>query len=168
MKTIENKWWSNLIAQCRDSGVLFDTELLLLICVGLYDKLKIAKFKKVNKYDIEDYDALMKVLSNTNKIFVSPQILAELSNHLDMIHEENVYYSSMELLKQELEIYIEKDILIQEEYFPKIGFTDMSLMKICEKKNCVLFTADFRLSKICQHRGFQVVNYNEIRGMRWF
>ena len=156
--------------KCKRNGILLDTELLLVLTVGLLDPHRIPRFKKTQKYVIDDYQYLQRLASQFSPLYVSPQILAELSNHADMLGAYLVtqfYKNSFELLRSQFEVYVSKDDMLTELMLADFGFTDTSLYKLCVAKNCVLFTADRKLAGKMTSRGVAVVDYNVIKTKLW-
>ena len=161
----------DIISNCTRCGILLDTELLLLLCVGLFDPAMVERHKKANKYTLDDFERIDYIVGKFNPLYVSPQILAEFSNHSDRLGSKVIreFYKSIEkILKEQFEVYIPKDVIIEEDYLPALGFADVSILKICEEKRCVLFTADWQLEGICRAKGLEVVNFNHILGTKWF
>lgn len=166
-----NSYLDIISQKCYRNGLLFDTELLLVYCVGLYDIHRLGRFKKTQNYRPEDFEFLGHMITHFNPVYVSPQILAELSNHSDMLPSEFItdYYSSiLDFLKGQLELYIPKNDIMDQLYFSELGFADSSIIKICLEKDCVLFTSDWKLTSFVRTRGIMAVNYNEIRTDLWF
>ena len=62
--------------------IILDTNLLLLLVVGLTDPALIGKHKRTRSFEVTDYDLLVNVLSGYNEIVVTPHILTETSNLL--------------------------------------------------------------------------------------
>ncbi len=164
-------YWENIVAKCKRKGILLDTELLLLLCVGIYKTQLVEKIKITNKYSVDDFNTVANIVAQFSPLYVSPQVLAEFSNHSDRLGNNVMreFYSSIgKILKDQLEVHIPKDVIIDENYLPVLGFTDVSMMKICEEKGCVLFTADLQLAGICNSKRINVVNFNHILGEKWF
>ncbi|GEM_PF-3233923 len=158
-------------SKCKRNGVLLDTSLLLVVCIGIYDVNLVEKFKKTAAFTIDDFILLKNIISKYSPLYVSPHILAELSNLSKMLPSKNMirYFNSIEeLLKKQFEIYICKDEILKEVILPEIGFADTSIFKIGLKKDCVIFTTDWKLTSILRSRNLAVVNYNEIRTSLWF
>ena len=164
-------YWENIIAECSRNGILLDTELLLLLSVGVFKSSLIEKSKITNKYSVNDFKMLANIAIQYKPLYVSPQVLAEFSNHSDRLGSSVIreFYKSIEkILKEQFEVYIPKDVIIEEDYLSALGFADVSMLKVCEEKGCVLFTADLQLEGICRAKGLNVVNFNHIIGTKWF
>ncbi len=164
-------YWENIIAKCKRKGILLDTELLLLLCVGIYRPQLVENSRITTNYSIEDFRIVAGIAAQYSPLYVSPQVLAEFSNHADRLGSKVMrkFYSSIEkILKVQFEVHIPKDVMVDENYLPALGFTDVSMMKICEENDCVLFTADLQLASICTSKKIDVVNFNHIRDAKWF
>jgi hypothetical protein len=158
-------------ADCQRYGILFDTELLLVLCVGIYDSTLIGRFKKTTDYAVNDFNLLKNIADCFNPLYISPQILAELSNHSDMLPIKRIseYYGSIEgFIRNHYEIHYQKNILLDEKYLPELGFTDISMFRLCLDNKCVLFTADRKLTQICRYHKLSVFNFNEYRDQLLF
>jgi hypothetical protein len=64
----------------RTRGVLIDSNLLLLLFLGTYDRRQIATNDRLSKYSEDDYDLLIQVLRPFTRIITTPNILTEVSN----------------------------------------------------------------------------------------
>jgi len=75
------------IRKYQRSGVLVDTNLLLVYFIGLYDTatgyklVNTFKYTKGN-YGSEDFDALLAFLQDFRTVVTTPHILAEVSNSI--------------------------------------------------------------------------------------
>ena len=160
-----------IIQQCSRNGVVLDTELLLVICVGLHSDNLLSSFKKTQTYDSQDYGILLSILNLAKHRYVSPQVLAELTNHADMIKQparQAVFEIIRKLMSEYLELYLPMERLLSDRSFPRVGFTDTSILCISRDKLSVVFTSDFKLAGIGQSRGLPVINYRNIQGQGWF
>ena len=62
------------------SGLLVDTNLLVLIAVGGVNRNRIETFKRTSRYTKADYDYLLRVLGTFKTPYTVPHVLAEVSN----------------------------------------------------------------------------------------
>jgi len=164
------EYWEKIESKCRAKGILLDTELLLLLCVGIYKPQLVEKSKITNKYSLDDFNMVANIAAQYSPLYVSPHVLAEFSNHSDKLGSKIMreFYSSIKIiLKKQFEVFIPKDVIIDEDYMPALGFADVSMMRICEEKRCVLFTSDWQLCGICESKALDVVNFNHILGTKW-
>ena len=60
--------------------LILDTNLLILVLVGLFDINSIGTFKRTNKYSERDYNNLIDIVKQFPKLVITPHIFAEISN----------------------------------------------------------------------------------------
>jgi hypothetical protein len=56
-------------------GLFIDTNLLVLLTVGSVGRDLIAKHRRLREYTAEDYDLLLNLLGNFDRVFVTPNTL---------------------------------------------------------------------------------------------
>lgn len=68
----------------RRDGIVLDTNLLLLYCVGLYDPFVISRFtERLSRYTVDDFRLLIRFTRLFKKIIVTPNVLTEVVNLID-------------------------------------------------------------------------------------
>ena len=75
-------------------SVLLDTNLLLLLIVGLFDKKLIGKHKRTKEFSEDDFELLINSINGVHTIWVTTHCLAEVSNLLKNTNQKQ----SLELL----------------------------------------------------------------------
>ena len=78
-----------LVQRYASRGVLLDSNLLLLLCVGSFRRQEIGRFKRTAQYGACDYDLLVDFLSRFKSVVTTPNVLTEvngLSNQFTGIH----------------------------------------------------------------------------------
>ena len=155
-------------------GIIIDTNLLILLIVGVYDIGYIEKISRVkNKgYTSEDFKALSNLVACFKTIYITPQILAELSNlsfkegkKIDCYDEEFEAYvmNVVEIINNSKEDFTTKEDLIKFPYFRKFGFTDMSILSLAQKESLPVITDDLRLHNLFINLGIESLNMDTIR-----
>src|ERR1035437_9668843 len=66
------------------AGILVDTNLLVLFVVGRVNRNRIETFKRTRQYTMDDYDLLVQVLGNFERLYTVAHVLAEMSNLTDL------------------------------------------------------------------------------------
>ena len=159
------------IEKYYSKGIIIDTNLLILLLVGIYDINFINKFKVAQKYFKEDYNILYNFIHNFNTIFITPHILTELSN-LSMKMNDNEFKKYItyfiEILKESKEINIEKNNILSHKSITKLGVTDIGIMIASENNGYLFITDDFPLANISESKGLPVINFNHLREYNWF
>lgn len=159
----------SMISKYSNKGILVDTNLLLLLITGLFDKNYIQQFKRTDKYSIEDFEVVSEIILKFSSIIITPHILAELSNlSSQMKNLEKSFIQVIEIIKNSQEVYIQKDdLLSHDKFILKFGFTDISILEGALKYKLLVFTDDANLNSILQHKGVDTINLNYIRTVKW-
>ncbi|KKQ46175.1 MAG: hypothetical protein US63_C0005G0017 [Candidatus Moranbacteria bacterium GW2011_GWC2_37_8] len=158
-----------VIIDYKEKGIIIDTNLLVLYIVGFYDAEYIEKFQRVkNKgYTKEDFEALLKLVSPFNKIFITPQILAEVSNLTFNDIKDNrflEYFNEvLRIIGDIEEHHISKNMLLKMPMLSKFGFTDSSIMELAQKEDLPVITDDFPLYSLLINSGISAINMTHIR-----
>ena len=139
--------------QKNREGIVVDTVLLLLLLIGRYDLEEIKNFEPTHQYSKEDYKLLNKIIRPFKKIFVTPQILAELSNHsLNSLYEDKLHHylcvvvdflrdkNNMEEVHLAFDDWEEKNI----KKLCSFGFVDMGMYEISKQRGIPIVTDDFK------------------------
>ncbi|MDQ0650955.1 PIN domain-containing protein [Pseudomonas cedrina] len=155
------------IKQYRRKGIIVDTNLLLLALVG--GTSSIVGFKRTRGYSDEDYQLLLKVIDQFEKLVSTPHILAEVSNLTNGIYGSKLhdFYAT---LKESLSTIIEVhnpalDISRDYELSP-YGLTDVGIVAAA-KDNYLVLTDDLRVAGFAHQHCVDVVNFNHIREASW-
>lgn len=157
-----------LILKMQRNGVLLDTNLLVLLIVGLVDPKMIDTHKRLSAYTKEDFTLLVGILDTCKNIIASPHILAETSNLASNGSygeiEEKIFLALKGILLQEkfIEIHTGASEISSKDGFLTFGLSDIGLLETLNKKY-VLLTDDFRLSGYAEKMSFEVLNFNHIR-----
>jgi rRNA-processing protein FCF1 len=156
-----------LFAKYRQSGLLIDTNILLLYVVGLVNRDRIARFKRTQTFTAEDYDLLVQILKSFSAIVTTPNILTEVNSLANQLGEpERSRCMSLfgAAIGQMQESFQASDGLAQFPEFPRFGLTDCSLLNLARNRYLVL-TDDLRLTVHLQSQGIDTINFNNIRPM---
>ncbi len=156
----------NQISKYYNKGIIFDTNILLLLLIGLYDPTLITKFKRVNKYNLRDFGILKDIYSNSNKVIISQPIVTELSNLSFNLSSKLLksYFKSFcnELFKFK-EINRDKNTILINPLFHKLGFTDCSIIEVAKKGKYLVITDDLELYLKLTFIGIPVENFNHLK-----
>ena len=158
-----------LVQRYRDSGILVDTNILLLYFIGKYDVNRIPLFKRTAQFAIEDFNILSILLAQFKRIISTPNILSEVSNLSQQLGEPNrtgFFDTFAEQIYILDECYIESKSVSKKGEFTKFGLTDSVTINLSFKKYLIL-TDDFRLSNYLAKNEIDVINFNHIRVLGW-
>ena len=158
-----------LVKKHRGQGVLVDSNLLLLLFIGSYEKELIPKFKRTDKFLIEDFETLLNFLNFFQQIVTTPNVLTEVSNLANQLpeHTKAGFYSLFHsLIAHWNEQFISTSRLLSDAQLRILGIADLSISALAARPILVL-TDDFRLAGKLQQRGLDVVNFNHLRSYIW-
>ena len=128
-------------------GFFIDTNLLILLVVGSVGRDLIAKHRRLEGYTGEDYDALMDLLGQTNRTFVTPNTLTEASNLLGQHGEpeRSLFFQTLQsLIHQSQEIVVASVEASRNHSFTRLGLTDAALLEAITSERPLL-TVDLDL-----------------------
>ena len=77
-----------LIDKHRSKGVLVDSNLLVLLLVGLVNKRRIPEFKRTQNFAIEDFDTLSELVEWLGPLRTTPHVLSQVSDLTDLYGRE--------------------------------------------------------------------------------
>ena len=147
------------------NSVLLDTNLILLLIVGLFDKNLIEKHKRTNIFTKDDFDLLVNCISKYQVIWVTAHCLAEVSNLLKQTNNtanKKLLDCFSRVVSEFKESHIRKEIIFGKEIFCRMGVADTGIIVKAKRVSCVI-TVDFDLFNEISNSGNKVINFNHIR-----
>ena len=129
------------------SEFLVDSNLLVLLIVGRVDRNLIGRHRRLKQYTPEDYDQLVEVLADAERIIVTPNTLTETANLLAFQRGGIGLALASELqslIEQEVEVVVPSIKAAERPEFHRLGLTDAALLEIASKDRRLL-TADMKL-----------------------
>jgi hypothetical protein len=164
-------YWKELICKHRQSGILVDTNLLLLLMIGAVDD-KLIGGKRTERYTVEHYRALTNLLKNFQHLITTPHILTEVSNlggtALTGKFREALFI--MLVVPGLFRIETIADYVV-EQHIPRLevgarhiirfGLTDAVIAKLCERK-ILLISDDFNLYGMITGQGGEAINFSHV------
>ena len=156
------------IAQLRQQeGLLIDTNLMLLYCVGRYDPYMIPKFtERLSRYSVDDYKLLVQFIALFKKVVTTPNVLTETVNLIDK--RSGRFSSVLRQFADELtvfeEIYVPTEYIVSQHsrYFPAFGITDLVLYELAKQSFLVLTDDKATWSLIAGNNG-STLNFDQLR-----
>jgi len=150
------------------NGALIDTNLLLLVLVGLFDRSLIGKFKRTQTFESDDFDKLIGIIANCNGcLYTTPNILTELTNLTDndTLNKNNTFFQFLyNFIDQFVEINVDSKTIVRnnEIAFIKLGLTDASIMNAATE-DILIVTDDLSLYQFLSLSSKPAINYNHLR-----
>ncbi len=156
----------DLLRRYRGTGVMLDTNLLVMYLIGVYDKELVPQFKRTEKYSVDDFEFLEFYVGQFDKLIVTPHVLAETWNFIEKIpkHQFDDFLSKVvphiEVFEEE---YVNKKTLLSSKGFSHIGITDMAVIQAAKSKKCFVITDDLRAYAHFFENGVETININHLR-----
>ena len=151
------------VAALREkTGLVIDTNLLLLYLMGVYDPKKISQFKRTQQFIEEDFRLLVKFIDlfDKAKVVVTPHILTETTN-LAPNYTFPILQTILESLQENM-VESLKIINSDTTCFNKFGLSDTAIQHLAQQ-NYLILTDDFPLYHYLATKGHSVINFNHIR-----
>jgi len=156
---------AELIGRHWSRGVLIDTNVLLLLFVGGFDRDLVPRFKRTRQFTPEDYDLLARLVEAFERIVTTPNILSEVNSLCGQLGEpaRTEYFRIFARRIRTLdEHYVASKDVSTIEQFPKLGLTDSGILHLAGEQYLVL-TDDFELEGFLRNAKIHVLNFNHIR-----
>ena len=150
------------------SPILLDTNLLVLLVVGLADPSYIPIHKRLSVYDQKDFEIVSGFVADSDKLIICPNVTTETSNLIRYIdeparsHISSVFATMIERVEENYVPSINAASLPEHS---RLGITDSVLLLLAEN-HATLLTADVGLYLAASKRNLSVVNYNHVRARR--
>jgi hypothetical protein len=152
-----------LVQKYRSRGIIVDTNLLLLLAIGLYDTRRISTFKRTNKFDISIFHAVVAVVEQFEQRYTTPYIVAELDNLSRFLRTDEWRAISgimQRLVPSLIEIYdVGSKGLMAHALHADIGISDCSIAAV---PDVLIFTDDLPFAARMQGLGRDVLNVSHL------
>lgn len=146
-------------------SVLIDTNLLVLLVVGVYRKSLIGEHKRTKQFIPEDFDLLGQTIDGFEAIWITSHCLAEASNLLKQTHASQareLLLCLSAIVANTRESHIQKDAIFKDKHAGRLGVADTGILIKSRRVSCVL-TVDFDLYSQISGMGRNVINFNHLR-----
>jgi hypothetical protein len=159
-----------LIGRYRSKGLLLDTNLLVLLAIGLYRRDRIDTFKRTRRYTAADFDIVCELTDRAARRVTTPSILTETDNLTRQLpeHEQMALATTAgRIIAKSFEVYIPSSDTVRDEAYGRLGLTDTGILAAARAADVLVVTDDFRLAATLSHRGRDVLNFHHIRSFDW-
>lgn len=143
------------------SNIIIDSNLFLLLSVGLTDVALIPKHKKLSAYSIEDFQRLSSMISGFSSIILIPHVLAETSNLATCIYDSasrQILSKIREIVHRNGEFSISSLVGMDRGEYVRLGLTDAVILALLDGDR-TLITADLNLHIAACQAGCISINY---------
>jgi hypothetical protein len=152
-------------AAARPRILLIDTNLLLVLVVGAYDRHQIERFKRTRAYTADDFDLLTRFIAGFGELVVTPNVLTEVSNLAGQLSKplRSRVLSTLALFAVQVpERYFPSSDVVRGPDFTRLGLADVSILLTAREPVAVL-TDDLPLYLRLSAQDTWVVNFNHLR-----
>lgn len=154
----------------RKTGLLLDTNLLVLFIMGAYDPTRIPQNKRTNTYTSSDFNLLLNFMSLFQRFVTTPNILTEVSNLLEGVAYQKgpVLAILPDLVEDFIEMYEPSQALMttHNKAFSKFGLSDAATCAMAEQDYLIL-TDDLNLCYYLQNNKFDALNFNNLWSLNY-
>ncbi|MFY9620974.1 MAG: PIN domain-containing protein [Pyrinomonadaceae bacterium] len=160
---------ARLLTKYKNKGVLIDSNLLLVYCIGSYDSDRIPRFKRTASFSIDDFELLAQLVAFFDRVVTTPNILTEVNSFSNQLAEDikvRYYPRFAEQIRILDEHYLASSEVSETPSFGKLGLTDSGIASIVQGKYLVL-TDDLKLVVHLQSIGVDAINFNHVRALGW-
>ncbi len=151
----------------RHTSVVLDSNLLLLLTVGLWNPRAIATQKRLNGFSVDDFKVLQTFLTTFKQVVTTAHVLTEVSNLAGAASGQSreAIFTQLSLLVHTLQESTPSAVtLCEQPPFRYFGLTDAGLSHLCSEM--LLLTQDGRLARHLQLRGLDAWTLEQIKHLR--
>ena len=149
------------------SGFFIDANLLVLLVVGSVDRNLIRKHRRLQRFNVHDYDRLLDLIGQHDQVFVTPNTLTETSNLLAQHGEpgRSRFFDRLRfIIERSEEVVVVSKVAASHSEFPRLGLTDAVLLEAITAKTPLL-TVDFDLYRAALAKAPNAaVNFAHLQG----
>ena len=145
--------------------ILLDTQLIVLLVVGLTSKAIIGKHKKLSEFSTDDFELLELLLGDDPKLVLLPNTVSEAGSLLRQHRnpERTAILSTFKkLIDLSRERYTASRVAASRAEYERLGITDSAIIACCTKR-LRLLTADLDLYNAAREAGVDATNFNHER-----
>lgn len=153
------------LARYRSTGILIDTNILLLLIVGSYKRELVGRHKRTIPFLPRDYDLLVRLVGGFDKILTTHAIMCEVSNLASPIADPDrtgILATLRAFVGAVQEHTISSIDACECESFLKIGITDSGILELA-KTDIPVLTDDGVLANFIQASGATAFNFHHLR-----
>ena len=157
----------DLISRYADKGLVVDTNLLVLLIIGSFDRSLITRFKRTQKYTVDDFDILVALLDcfPTRSPILTPQIWIETNSLVGQLAEpfrtQCLDTTFRQLVNISSERYLASKELAANQIFTRFGLTDAGIEQLAVEN--LVVSDDFPLVSYLEKLDRAVINFNHLR-----
>ena len=139
-------------------GLFIDANLFVLLVVGATGRELISKHRRLRRFEAEDYERLLGLIRQVDRVFVTPNTLTEASNLLAQHGdpERSQFFRVLRnLIEKSEEVVVASAIASRNSLFGRLGLTDAALLEVVSAET-PLVTVDLELYLAALAKGQEV------------
>jgi hypothetical protein len=147
------------------NALLVDTNLLVLLVVGLADPKQVERFNRTRAYTRADFELLAAFVNRFDMLVTTPNVMTETSNLAGQLTEPlrgKALAVLAGIIVQSVERYFPSATLAEEPVYVQLGLTDTAVARAARDRVAVL-TDDLPLYGRLASAGADVFNFNHVR-----
>ncbi|RST85263.1 hypothetical protein EJC49_16655 [Aquibium carbonis] len=152
----------------RPGAVILDTNLAVLLVVGLADRAFIGQHKRLAAFDEIDFDHLKEVVDSHTALVFSPNVLTETNNivrQAPVRARDSIQMMFGNLIHVTAERYVESTLAVSRPEFRWLGLSDAVILLLASNETLIL-TSDVGLYVAAQNAGLPSENFNHWKDQR--
>ena len=129
------------------TNIYIDANLLVLLVVGETGKDLISQHRRSKMFQISDYERLVRLINETERVLVTQNVLTEASNllaHHGEPERSRLFDMLRVLIEETEEIIVASNVATANSEFKRLGLTDAALLEVVSNSN-PLVTVDLDL-----------------------
>ncbi len=160
-----------LIVRYQPKGILLDSNLLVLLMVGLLDAGRVETFKRTRNqgFTRPDFRLLNEIFQTFSKSVTTPHILTETTNFICEL-DGKLRPAALQIIAAIVQTFKERrpesKNLVRSDFFPRFGLTDSAILDLPPQSYLVL-SVDAGLVIALQKKGVDAINFNHLRQINW-
>lgn len=158
----------DVIASHVATGVVLDTNVLVLLVVGAVDEKMVGKAKRTQHYSPKDYAVLVGLLELFQEVRTTPNILTEANNLVRQSLKGELGAQGAEIFRRLAqgmlaESYFPSETAVESAAHAEFGLADSATFELCQEHNFLLLTDDGPLTGYCKGKGVAVLTFWDVQ-----
>jgi len=151
--------------------LLLDTNILLVLLVGLFDPGLLQRFKRTSRYADDDFafvQTKLEEFAGSTRMITTAHILTEVSNLTGQLREparSEVRKALAALVREADEEVVPAKRIVEHDRDLVLGVADTAI-ELAVESDSIVFTDDFHLSGLLEARGVEVLNLRREKATR--
>jgi hypothetical protein len=144
--------------------IALDTNLIILLIVGLADETVVPKHKRTRAYTTQDFKLLSNIVAGYREIAVVPNALSEVSNLLSFEADElsrKILANFSRFISNTREFYITSLDASKRHEFRWLGLSDSAILELAKRETDIL-TSDVDLHIAALRAGYNSFNFTHM------